>query len=105
MTKKFLAMAEYYKRFAKDWAHLCDFSDEAKKAMFEYESFGKGNLQIGVFSSGKVNGYALGKKWMDVTVGMWKEDIKKGWLDKTHFIKELMDDGYSESFLKRVGII
>lgn len=35
------------------------------------------------------NGYALGKKWMNVTIAMWKEDIKHGLL----FKEELYEDG------------
>lgn len=48
--------------------------------LFNHESFGTD------ISSN--NGYALGKKWMDVQITMWKEDIQKGLL----FTSELYDD-------------
>lgn len=88
MTKKFLKMAEEYKkycpgykerRFILDTSHpgypgatyeytdpCIDMSKEALKEMFEWESFGKGNLKRGIFNKGgKYNGYAIGKQFMD----------------------------------------
>jgi hypothetical protein len=32
----------------------------------------------GLFQADKVNGFAVGKKWMNVTIEMWREDIKQG---------------------------
>lgn len=63
-------MCEVYKIFSKDWEHLYDFSDQSKIDLFNHESYGlpiKNN-----------NGYALGKKWLNVQVSMWKEDIESG---------------------------
>ena len=94
-------MASYYIRFAKDHMDICDFSDEAAKAMFDYESKGIGDLSMSIFSREKLNGYAVGKHWMDVTVSMWKDSLKTGHL----IIKELLNDGYDERFLKRVGVL
>jgi len=48
--------------------------------MFLYESFGEGNPT-------NSNGYFLGKKWMDVNIEMWREDIEQGFL----FKQELYD--------------
>jgi hypothetical protein len=49
--------------------------------MFLYESFGEG-------SPTNSNGYFLGKKWMDVNIEMWREDMNKG----LFFRFELYDD-------------
>lgn len=32
----------------------------------------------GVEPKGEKNGYLLGKKWMDVTISMWREDMPRG---------------------------
>lgn len=47
--------------------------------MFEWESKGLGDLSFNTLSS-SLNGFAIGKRYMEVTVVMWKEDIKKGLL-------------------------
>ena len=73
-------MAELYRIFANDWKHIVDLSDEAMIEMFNHESYGK--------SISKNNGFALGKKWLNVQVEMWKEDIAKG----LFFERELRED-------------
>lgn len=80
LSSKYRRMCEVYKLFGRDWQHLFDYSDDAMVEMFNHESLG--------LPLSEKNGYALGKKWMDVTVEMWKEDIKKGLL----FIFELYED-------------
>ena len=80
LTGKFKRMCDVYVVFSKDWAHLYDFSDQSKIDLFNHESYGlpiKPN-----------NGFALGKKWLNVQVAMWKEDI----LDGTLFKFELYQD-------------
>jgi hypothetical protein len=91
-TKNWWKMADIYRRFAKDWPNV-DFSEEAANAMFAYESRG-----IPLPQNTKTNGFVLGKKWMDVTIEMWLEDIKNELL----FAHELLDDGYPEWFLYKV---
>ncbi len=44
-----------------------DFSEKAALDMFIYESTGIGDVGIDIFN-GKLNGYAIGKKWMDVEI-------------------------------------
>ena len=44
-----------------------DFSKKAALEMFIFESTGKGNIAMDVFK-GTVNGYAIGKKWLDVEI-------------------------------------
>lgn len=73
-------MAEVYRFFAKDWEHLCDFSDQAMVDMFNSESYG--------IKCQSNNGFLLGKKWLNVTVAAWKEDIAEGNL----FLFELYED-------------
>jgi hypothetical protein len=63
-------MSEVYRIFAADWAHVHDFSDDMLLELFNAESYG------GPVSSR--NGFACGKKWLNVNVAMWKEDIALG---------------------------
>lgn len=93
-TVKWRRMADMYKRFAAGHQGA-DFGDEAALAMFLHESTGTPLPAL------KSNGYALGKKWMDVTVAMWREDILQGNLR----VYELQDDSYPDWFLERVGVL
>lgn len=73
-------MCEIYKIFSKGWD--CDLSKDAMKEMFLFESRGIGIIDISGFNTigKKPNGYAVGKKWLNVTVAMWFDDMKKhGW--------------------------
>jgi len=73
-------MAEIYRIFAKDWEHVLDFSDDALLQLYNHESYG-GRIDSN-------NGYAHGKKYLNLHVTMWKEDIAKGLL----FKHELYED-------------
>lgn len=95
ISKKWLAMAEIYKRFAKEYPQA-DFSDEAALAMYKHETHG-----IPLLRTKKLNGFELGKKWMDVTIVGWKEEIASRGL----LVSELIDDGYPEWFLERIGVL
>lgn len=91
MTNKFLKMCELYRIFAADWD--CDFSEKAKEDMFVFESTGKGNIDSGIFSYGnKPNGFAVGKKWLNVTVSMWREAISRGGIYKDFLLSEPRND-------------
>jgi hypothetical protein len=70
VSKRFKRMAEVYRIFSTDWAHLHDFSDEMLIELFNAESFGA--------EVSPKNGFACGKKWLNVNVAMWKEDIASG---------------------------
>ena len=74
-------MSELYFLFAQDWKDCLDFSDESLLELYNYESYGTGTPKPN-------NGFAHGKKWLNVNVAMWKEDISKGYLRK----QELYDD-------------
>jgi hypothetical protein len=74
-------MCQVYRIFCKDWEHLYKFSDHDMLEMYNSETYGDP-----VSSS---NGFLVGKKWLSVTVAMWKEDIRGGIL----FKEELYKDG------------
>lgn len=67
-------MSELYRIFAKDWENCLDFSDEMLIELFNGETHG-----TPIASN---NGFAHGKKWLNLCVTMWKEDIEKGLLFK-----------------------
>lgn len=79
-------MSEVYKTFAGNMNNL-DFSEHSKIEMYKFESTGKGNIQLDMFAN-SINGYAYGKKMLNITVAMWKEDIRNRLL----FIGELYKD-------------
>ena len=78
-------MVKMYERFAP---REYTFSYEAMKECHEWESKGK--------TISPNNGYAIGKKIMDITIAMWKED-----LGKILFMEELQQD-YPQWFLDKV---
>lgn len=92
MTQRFIRMCDLYKIFAKDWD--CDFSIQAMQEMFEFESFGKGNINISGFNTiGKrSNGYAVGKKWLNVQVSAWREEINASLTRRKYLLHELWAD-------------
>ena len=92
--KKWRRMAEIYKRFACDYK-AADFSESAALAMYLHESTGT------PLPDPRTNGYALGKKWMDVTVVGWKKEIPQLGL----LVSELQEDGFPDWFLERVGVL
>ena len=94
-SEKWLKMAKIYKRFVEVDFSFADFSEQAATDMFLHESAG-----VPFPPSSTENGFALGKKWMDVTISMWKEDMQKGLLRA----QELLDDGYPQWFLERIGV-
>ena len=74
-------MVPIYRVFARDFQSSLDFSEDMLYEMYEYESRGSGTCS-------QKNGYFHGKKWMDVTVAMWVEDLRLGNL----FSFELYED-------------
>lgn len=81
VSNKFKRMCELYRTFSKDWEHLYIFNDDMIVELYNHESYG-------TFVSNN-NGFALGKKWLNVNVSMWLEDIERGLL----FKQELYNDG------------
>jgi hypothetical protein len=62
---------------------MCDYSDDKMLELFLSESYPD-------VECSKDNGYYIGKRWMTVTLSMWKEDIANGLLFKS----ELYSDNY-----------
>jgi len=81
-------MIPLYKRFAG--GNNYDFSDKALEEMYKYETFGEGNINNSIFNTINLNGYFIGKKWLNLTVTMWLNDFQKpGWV---HFLKDIYSD-------------
>ena len=97
-SKKFEKMAEVYKLFG--YHDHYDYSEDAKLEMYRYETYGDcGGDKEAFLERAATNGYFQGKKWMDVQLAMWKEDIGNGSL----FKYELYEDGtYPEWWLDEV---
>lgn len=104
MNNKYLRMTELYRSFT-DPENDLDFSDKALKEMYDYESKGIGKLDIYtqhneyLLTGKKVNGFFVGKRWLDITVKMWLEDVKKpGWF---FYIEELYKE-FPDWFLNKI---
>jgi hypothetical protein len=93
--KNWLKMTEIYRRFAAGHP-LVDLSEDAAIAMYRHETFGEPMPE-----ANQINGFELGKKWMDITVAGWREEIPQLGLT----VQELQADGYPDWFLKRVGVL
>jgi hypothetical protein len=73
MSKKYLRMAEVYKRFGGEGL---DYSDSAKRAFYDYESRGVGSgFDVTSIYTPTNNGYAIGKKWLNYHISEWKKDV------------------------------
>lgn len=82
ISQRYRRMAEVYRIFARAWAHVLDFSESALGEMFAHESRGSAIDRSD-------NGYEVGKKWLNVQVAVWRQDIACGLL----FKHELYADG------------
>lgn len=67
-------MIPLYELFSRDFKECLDYSEDMLYELYESESYGG--------RCSPRNGYYHGKKWMDVTVAAWREDIKIGNLFK-----------------------
>lgn len=77
-------MVPLYRYFSRHWEGL-DYSDDSLYDLYMFETFGQGKLNPD-------NGFANGKKWMDVTVSMWLEDLGKIlWKSELYDDNELPD--------------
>ncbi len=73
-------MSEVYKYFSRDHKKYLDYSDESMLELYYSESYGD--------KCSELNGFYHGKKLLNISVAMWKEDIYNGLLRKY----ELYDD-------------
>lgn len=67
-------MSQLYFRFGNGFTQNHTFTEQDLLDLYNYETFG-----VPLKSNNK-NGYALGKKIMDITISMWREDISNGHL-------------------------
>jgi len=87
-------MAEIYKRFAASFKNI-SFDEEAACDMYLHEN----GLPLPLRK--QANGFQAGKRILNITIKMWREDIAKGLLS----VQELLDDDYPEWFLKQTGML
>lgn len=80
VSKKFRRMSEIYRVFGSGFSGL-DYDDAALLSLYNHESYGT--------ELSKNNGFAVGKKYLNVQVAMWKEDLQRCWISKS----ELYEDG------------
>lgn len=92
LSKKYQNILKNYQRFAPEG--VWDFSEEAAEECYSWESKGIPK------TTSPSNGFALGKKYMDVTVSAWIEDLTSQF-PWTLTLKDLRED-YEECFLQRV---
>jgi hypothetical protein len=87
-------MSEIYRKFGGESPNL-DYSEVSAREMYLFETRGEGDLTSGLFGKNKENGYAVGKKWMNVHIEMWKRDILSGLLFRfeleEHYPKWFLD--------------
>ena len=82
--------AVLYHHFAQDErADTLDFSEEAAEAMYRFETFGDGPNPYGLWHEGKMNGYAVGKRWLNWHLSEWKEAVAIGLLTKNELANDL----------------
>lgn len=98
LTARQVARRDQYLRYQQPDVGF-DWSDEAFLEADEYESRGIEPRQR-PFPEPQ-NGFLFAKKATDITIAMWKEDIA----DKLLFPRELLADGYSEKYLRSIGIL
>lgn len=76
-------MADIYKLFIdKEDLNNLSLDDQALNEMYEFESRGKKLINW------RTNGYAVGKHIMDITIAMWEEDIRLGYITKYDFYSD-----------------
>jgi hypothetical protein len=103
MSRNFLAAAWAYRKAARGHGFMNGFSLTELSAMFNYETYGKKKFPE---PDKSVNGFAYGKWLMDLTVAMWKEELKTGLFGRlelmqgtaTHYKKILADKNFGPAF-------
>ena len=93
ITKNFLKMSEIYRIFSRHWQDQLKYDETSLLEMFKYETLGE------AIANPEINGFYVGKHWMDVNISMWNEELKTGYLNRL----ELYDDGtFPEWWLDKV---
>ena len=63
-------MIPIYEYFGSKGSNILDWSEDALYSIYYFESIGRGSGDLK-----PDNGYAYGKKLMDISISMWKEDL------------------------------
>lgn len=88
VSDTFREMAEFYAKFAVGCE--MDFSEQALVEAFEAETFGiKHDLRN--------NGFAFGKKSMNITIAAWREDIQDGLMCKHDILRDYDEESFAHS--------
>lgn len=95
-SNKYKRMCGVYRLFGESgW----DYSESAREEQWQAETLGGGVK--GFWRTGKVNGYAAGKKFMDITISGWIAEAREhGWLRKIIDLKRSGE--FPVWFLKKV---
>jgi hypothetical protein len=80
VSARFRKMVAVYAIFSDDLKNFLDFSDDKLRECYIVESCGG--------RCSDTNGYAIGKKLLNITVSMWKEDLKSGVLKKSELYQD-----------------
>lgn len=83
-------MSNVYKLFTDHFDTLAEFSDHSLIEMYNGETHGT--------PVSKYNGFFIGKKRLNITIKMWKEDLKLGNLSRY----ELYNDRFPHWWLDKV---
>jgi hypothetical protein len=93
MTERARRMSDLFVVFASEWSHIMDFSDEAKLSLYNHESYGS--------PLSPNNGFAQGKKMLNLQVNGWKEMLREGTLAKFELYEDpLYPHWWLDSILK-----
>lgn len=89
-------MCPLYEYFSRDWKHILDYSEESMLELFLSESYGDVTCKSN-------NGFYVGKKQLNLTVSMWKEDLDKGLLFKSELYADPnLPDHWLDKVLKKL---
>lgn len=73
-------MSVLYQLFADTWKECLDFSDDALLSLYNHESYGT--------DVSHKNGFAFGKKYLNLQVTAWKEMIYEGTLTRSELYSD-----------------
>lgn len=89
-TDKFREIAQFYAKFAK-YSNL-DFSEQALQNAYEAETYGTEHDL-------STNGYAFGKKSLNITITAWKEDLEVGLITKHDLITDYEEGSFAREYV------
>lgn len=93
MTPRYRQVAAFYTRGLENSGF--DFSEQAMLDMYEAETYGAPHDL-------KSNGYAFGKKSMDITLAAWREDLLLGNTTKYELWSEYDENSFERQFVQEL---